>query len=154
MTDRRIEILTLLLTHYNDVEDALRGPSGVKGDGGAGPSMSQEWNHRSYQELERCLKLMRNEAPWLWWDVRERFLNYQTCRIRVPVTRSAKGPRPQLPPNTEEIAPVELDTKHGVYLVRRWAEHVNPANVTAGLEWISTEFHGEPFLPDAFLEAA
>lgn len=153
MTDRRIEILTLLLTHYNDVEDPTYGASGIPGNGTKLPRMNPEWN-RTYQELERCLRLMRNEAPWLWWDIRERFLNYQTCRIRVPVTRTAKGPRPHLPPNTEEIAPVQLDTKHGIYLVRRWAEHVNPTNITAGLEWISTTFQGEPFLPDALLEAA
>lgn len=153
MTDRRLDIITELLRHYNTVEDPTYGPSGIPGNGTKTPAMNPEWN-RTYRELERCLKLMRNEAPWLWWDIRERFLNAQECRIRVPVTRTPKGPRPVLPANTEEIAPVELDTKHGIYLVRRWAEHVRPDRVRAGLEWISLRFVGEPFLPDAFLEAA
>ena len=151
MTDRRLELITTLLRHYNDVEDTLR-CNGIPGSGSRTPQMSEDWKRSSYPELERCLRLMRNEAPWLWWDIRERFLASSRRRIVCPVTRTPKGPRPILPPHTEEIAPIELDNKRGTYLVIQWNPKVNQENVDAGLKWISATFHGEPFLPLSFLE--
>jgi len=153
VTGRRHQIIVELLRHYNDVEDPCRSPDGVRGTGGRVIGMLPEWN-TTYRELERCLKLMRNEAPWLWRDVRERFLANTTRRITVQVIRSQKGPRPVLPPNTEEIAPIQLDSKTGVYLVRQWSESVDVERVDAGIRWISDQFRGEPYLPQAIIEAA
>ena len=142
-----------MLRYFNDAEEVLNGPSGIRGDGDATPGMAPVWN-RSYRELDRCLRKMRDEAPWLWWDVRERFLGCDYRVVECPLKRTQKGPVPRLPANCEEVAIVEYLARTAVVRVRRWSELVRPERVAAGVRWVSDEFRGEPFLPEEMREAA
>lgn len=147
---RRQEIITEMLRHYNDAEDPMNGPSGVRGDGLSLPLMPEAWN-QSYRELERVLKVMRDEVPWLWWDIRERFL---ACQVRMVEAKVSKG-RVKLPDNCEVAAgAVEVGSKTVKVRVRQWSPLVRQERVEAGVCWISERFRGEPFLPDEFAEQA
>lgn len=147
---RREEIIVEMLRHYNDAEDPAFAMAGIRGDGTRVPEMSQAWN-RSYRELERCVRLMRDEAPWLWWDVRERFL---ACQVRMVDARVRNG-KVRLPAHCEVAAgAVEVGAKSVRVRVRSWSPLVDMARVEAGVRWISDRFRGEPFLPRELTEEA
>lgn len=146
---RREEILVEMLRHFNECEDPAR-LNGEPGSGDRTPLMAPEWN-RSYRELERCIRLMRDEVPWLWWDVRERFL---ACEVRTIEVRVKNG-KPRLPAHCEVAAgAVEVGAKSVRVRVRAWSPLVRPERVEAGVRWLSGRFRGEPFLPKELTEAA
>ena len=139
----RREIIVEMLRRYNDAEDPCQSGTGLRGTGDRVPLMPAEWN-RSFRELERVLKLMRSEAPWLWWDLRERFLS---CQIRT-VDATVKNGVLRLPDCCELAAgAVDIGARSVRVRVVSWSPLVRPERVEKGVDWVVSRFQGDPFLP-------
>ena len=133
--------LTTLLTWYDLVTD--RGTaSGTSGTGGGPIRMGREWHHRSYQELERCLWLLRTSGHA---SHRAHLIAYYAAPTRL-VNRAGrvKGP-------TGKLITVDASsdlTRRRERIVAAW---IQLPSVRVALEMIGDTFQGDPSLPDAFL---
>jgi hypothetical protein len=145
----RIEILEELLRRYGEAQETMN--KGGVGDGDAVTLMPLTWNE-SYRELERVLKVMRTERRSQWFHVTERYLRCTERVAEVRVVRTKRGPELKLPPHSElgAGAPEIAGATARVRLVV-WKPEVRMEKVRRGLEYVSAEFRGEPFLPAEFL---
>jgi hypothetical protein len=145
----KIQIIEEMLRRYGEAQETMN--KGGVGDGDAVTLMSLTWNE-SYRELERVLKAMRPVRPSQWWHLTERFLRCQDRVAEVRVVRSKRGPELKLPPHSElgAGAPEIAGATARVRLVV-WDPSVRMEKVRRGLEYVSSEFRGEPFLPAEFL---
>ena len=149
---RREDIIVEMLKRYTEAqEEAL---TGSPGDGSHVPLMPTTWN-RSYRELERCLKLMRDARSKQYWHVCERYIRAEILTLTVPFSKAKKGPLPKLPPHTELVAGAKFSGEAmAAVRVRRWKPEVREEKVRNGIDYLSGTFRGEPFLPAEFQEAA
>lgn len=146
----RKELLVELLRSYHDACSA--GDIG-EGSGSLGDRlllMSEEWHEGSYSELHRALCVMRAERPAEYWHVAERYLR---C------TRRQTMGCPECRQYTREgIRHVHYVNGRGQKVERtriieeRWNPRVSEYALSRGLDYLSTEFRGEPFLPKAIYE--
>ena len=90
MTDR--DRIVVLLDHYQAVCEGI--PTGGIGDDDDGvlALMCREWNHPSYQRLERLLVVMHERWPRMRAAVRERFERYSERRVAYCVVCHATEP--------------------------------------------------------------
>ena len=144
-----------MLRRYNDIEDPTNGSTGIRGTGDRLPRMNPEWNH-SYRELERCLKLLRDERTrdpkhgGQYWHLHQRYIAATTATIECHV----RNGKIKLPPHCELAAgQVQVGAKTVRVQVRRWNPAVDNRKVRRSIEWISDHFRGEPFLPLELLAA-
>lgn len=73
---------------------------------------------------------------------------------KVKLLRFVKG-APVLPERCEVAAgTVSVGERFATVRVWVWPEWVDESLVAAGLEWLSGEYRGEPFLPEEFLAVA
>jgi hypothetical protein len=146
----RVEIFEEMLRRYSEAQETMN--KGGMGDGSSVTLMPLTWNE-SYRELERVLKLMREERPSQWWHLTERFLRCQDQVAEVRVFRTRKGPEFRLPAHCELGAGAPQIAGHTarVRLVV-WSSSVRMEKVRRGLEYVSQQFRGDPFLPQEFLE--
>lgn len=145
----RLEILEEMLRRYNDIEDPTTAGTGIRGTGDRLPRMNPEWNH-SYRELERCLKLLRQERPSQYAHLRARYIGCATASIECHV----RNGKIRLPAHCELAAgQTQVGAKTIRVQVRRWDPWVDNQKVKRALEWISDHFRGEPYLPLELLAA-
>lgn len=109
------------------------------------PSMYREG---SYVELERVLRVMRDspsgDVRQMWWNVSARFIWVQRRLVTVYVTRSRKGPVPQVPPFSELETVVEVDGNQAKVRLSCWSERVVDELVDRGVSWIADSmFEGD-----------
>lgn len=140
----REDIIVEMLKRYTEAQET--GIRDGMGDGEGYPGMPPTWN-RSYEELERCLRLLRAERKSQYWHVCERFIRPEVVTLTVP---SQKG-KPKLPPHTELVAGAASTKEKTMRVrVRRWSPKVKLQKVSKGVERLSETFKGEPYLPDEF----
>ena len=146
--DRRCEIIVEMLKRFHEArEEAL---SGQPGDGSHVPQMPSTWN-ASYRELERCLRLLRDDRPKQYRQVYLRYVDHTGRTMEVTFHRG----KPKLPPNTELLAGAAISGEKSARVrVRAWPDWVKQVEVDKGVRYLSDQFRGEPFLPRAFQEAA
>ena len=150
----REEIFDEMLDHFKAAQETLWSGQGAdaEADGGV-RAMPAVWND-SYRELERVLQRMKNLATpddlasmgfrLAFFALRDWYLH---C-VKHPVYDPAQIIRFQ----KRGILHEEEKTKKVV----RWRieRKADPRMVHRGIEWISGEFVGEPFLPKEIVEVA
>lgn len=151
----RAEVITELLSRYDELVSPLNGPSGVRGDGDSVISTPATYT-ASVRELERLLRVMREDRTEalqivggpkvsvrsLWWHVHHRYIAATTRTVDVEVVRRGKnGKRARV---LERRAVASFDRA------------VNPQLVSAGVAWMAAAWSlpSEPMLPSALLVAA
>lgn len=121
--------------------------------------MSKLWHEGSYKELHRALYVMRAERPSEYWHVAERYLRCtrrQTmgcpeCGQWTPEHVNHHKHRNKLTGKPEKV-------HRGPIVEERWNPRVEWCDkcvlgkacscaLGRGLEYLSLEFRGEPFLP-------
>jgi hypothetical protein len=150
----KAQTIVEMLRYYTLAQETLNGPSGIHGTGELTVAMSSMWND-SYRELERCLKLLREERKSQYWHVTQRFIYAEAVTLEVPVKRDRNGNVVfKLPPNTELVAGAgSVGDKKAKARCRRWLPGVRKEKVKLGVAWLAKSFNGEPYLPKE-LEAA
>lgn len=131
-----------MLARYEDAQETLNGPSDIKGDGNSIAAMPSTWND-SYRELERCLLKLRTERPTQYWHLCERYVRCATKQIEVPMQNG----KPKLPPHTELAAIRETGRRYTTVMVKQWTPAVRAEKVRKAIDYIASEFKGEPYLP-------
>jgi hypothetical protein len=161
----RRETLVAMLERYREAQEAF-GESSGPGDGSHVPMMSPLWN-RSFRELERCLHRMRDERPSQYHHLGERYLRCQR-RQKTLLFKAGEYMKPdgnrwvKLGPNEDVAVGFVTEGTRGKTsqtlgpadcVVVSWAGHVRRQKVERAVDWLVDVFDGDPFLPDAFLEA-
>lgn len=142
----RRERITFLLENYMEVEQGLQEPKSGPGD--FIPQMCRAYRHPSYVELRRVLLILQSTEPVIWWDLAETYFRFQ--ERRVAWCSHCGG---EYPTRFEESL-----HRHGRKLVkliprvvRRRSLAIRPENVNTAIDWLTDNFHGEPFIPDELL---
>jgi hypothetical protein len=164
---RREELIVALLRNH-DLGASTK--EGVRGDDGsvallphsstcrmrtAAPARCTCWL-RGLAELERCMRLMRQQQRHLWLAVHERYV----AVIRKPLDVQVSHWQPLVGENIEVIGllnKTDLNKRgdgNSRVLVEMWRQGVNPNDVVAGIRWLAATFEGSPELPVELLEAA
>lgn len=141
--------IAILLHHYRDVCEGIptnkpRGDDLIIG-------MCEEWNHASYQQLERLLRVM---PPKMRAALRARYERYTEHRIAwcrkcgahpaAHAVLGAKGNIHRHPPGRS----ITLQAK----VVRVFPRDDDPAQVGEALGWLELHWAGEVDLPKAIIE--
>lgn len=163
---KREQVLVELLDRYRELADPLNGPSGIAGDGDAIVGMPRTYTP-SVRELERLMKLMRVEAPSIWWHTNEYFLR-PTPKVATAVWKGARwtGLEPHQrvlasPGGWAKFLAKERGRKSGrgtefrVTIVQ-WDPAVRLEKVRRGITWLASNWSAahEPFLPAEIAVAA
>ncbi len=130
--------------------DALSDGSLSKGDGGGVIQMPVLYKHGSYQELERCLREMRDNGQRReWWHVSSRYCWGSIRRHPVPSRLTRQGRVPVLPLRSELLIQGEslgkLTADGPVLVVAQyytWDEGVEPKIVDSGLGTLTEMMYG------------
>lgn len=127
-----VERVELLLRTLNEARVSYGEPST-----GTGSSiMPSTYNAGSYQELERCLVVLR-ESPYrnLWWHASSRYRWGETQTMICRVERRKNRPDIfQLPPYCELIAGgPAIGSKSALVRVYHWSDDVDEKRAHAGL---------------------
>lgn len=146
MTLRPSDIVIAMLEHYMD----LCGP----GDMGSGTSYPDSrplqyhplWKQGTFFELARCLLLMREEQPRLYWHTAERYLRVET-RITMGCPGCGKATR-EGDRHTHHDGMQTRRFDRSRIVEKRWHPDVDPKVVEQGIEWIVCCHRGPPYLPD------
>ena len=144
------------LTAHEVVVEMLRSYSDVCGQGerGAGSDRSDDrilmmsplWAEGSYAELYRCLYVMREKAPSLYWHTAERYLRLRRRRTEgCPECRQATKPGTRHTHYVKNLGRIRFE--RGFILQEVWHPGVDEAKVAQGVDWIVGEHRGPPFLP-------
>lgn len=149
----RKERIEVLLHNYVDVEIGLQDRN-FRGDDFL-PRMSRAWNHPSYRELRRVVKIMQDTEPRLFWPLAETFFRYQEVRI-AECPKCHRRYNPSLAWDEEKGEGGFC--KHGggavklrPSVVRKISQAVRPEELDKALDWLEAAFVGEPFIPDDLL---
>jgi hypothetical protein len=140
--ERRVVVLLRTLNDARQAWDVRSGGDGVL----LMPSMYREG---SYVELERVLRVMRDstghDVRQMWWNVSARFIWVQRRLVTVHVSRSRKGPVPQVPPFSELETVVDLQGNEARIRLSCWNDRVADELVERGVSWIADSmFDGDP----------
>lgn len=168
--------IATLLHHYRDVCDGIPNlRTGGCGDGCAlDPKdrwlcsrygcddervlalMCEEWNHPSYQQLERLLVVMQERWPRIRQAVRSRYERYSERRVawcpRCGVTNPAQriGDAHKNPCRDRRGNTVEMREK----IVRVLPVDDRPELIADALDWLERHWTGEVDLPDSIIAYA
>lgn len=116
--------------------------------------MSRAYNSRTYQELIRCMKALRDEENRIYWHVAQTYRASRRMVFACPKCDKSCEPAAK---HLDAHGNIRRQCKHGdqVFWVRKAVPVVNaavdPELVLAGVRWIADRFDGEPFIPDALL---
>lgn len=147
----RRETIEFLLENYRDVEDGLQ-DGGISFDGaGYSPRMCRAWSHPSYVELRRCVALLQNNEPILWWDFQQHYFRYDVKRVAY-CPRCLKEAPPWCA--GEQHRHGQKSATMVLKSVRKRSLAIKPKNVKAGIGYVDLNFRGEPFVPDDLLSLA
>lgn len=142
-----------LLYFYVDVEVGLQDRAYRSDD--FLPRMSRAWNHPSYKELRRLIRLMQDTEPFLYWHISETFFRYQEVRV-AECPKCGRQYAPTL--GWDEDKDEGGFCKHGSGAVRlrpktirKISKAVRPFERELGIAWLERHFQGEPFIPDDLL---
>ena len=145
MSLSRKELLVELLRTYHDVQLPELGMGSDSSDDRV-LLMSHLWHQGSYKELHRSLYVMRAERPAEYWHVAERYLR---CTRRQTVGCPECGQwTPENIRHRHYINGRHQKVERGPIIEERWHRKVDAVSLERGLDYLSTEFRGEPFLPD------
>lgn len=161
--------LEILLDHYRDVLEGARDRSaGCSREGcrlaprdrwlcqvygcadaeGVLALMNRDWNHASYQQLERLLGRMREDAPRLAWNLLRRFLHYHEVR-RAWCRKCGFHPPGHVgrvhahPPGKSVTLVARVKREHGT---------ADLAAVERAIDWLLERWEGEVELPPGVAE--
>lgn len=150
---KKAEIIVEMLRRLEDARETQNGPSGLKGDGQSIPLMPPTWND-SYRELDRCLALMREKRPSQHCHVCERYV-VTSKKLHRKEVHIRNGKITGINAHEELYAgqPTIKADKIEV-IIYRWQPWVRAEKVRRGIEWLTNEFRGEPYLPLEFVQAA
>lgn len=150
----REETIVEMLRRYNEAQDPSA-KSGLPGTGEHVPLMPATWN-TSFRELERCLKQLRDERKSQYWHLCERYVRAEVKTVLCGVRKAPNGQRElRLPPHSELVAGAPVSGESTAYVrLRVWSPAVRPEKARRGVEWISDNFRGEPFLPSEMTQEA
>lgn len=155
-TQRSRALVVELLRTLDDALNDTNG-SGSSSDGGV-IQMPVLYHHGSYQELERCLRTMRDDYRTQWWHLSMRYRwGDPHRRLLVPSRKTRQGRIPLLPPRTELRIQGETLAK-GLMLVYCycWDDRVSQRMVDRGVETLTGLMYGGQWwrltLPKPFLE--
>ena len=110
--------------------------------------MCEEWNHASYQQLERLLTLMHQRWPWMRQAVRARFERYSEHRIAW----CAKcGAHPSAKEGSIHLHPPGRSVTLTAKVVRVLPQDDDPARIGDALDWLERHWKGEVDLPEAIM---
>ena len=131
----------------------------VRTTGGGVTLMPVLYNHGSYQELERCLGVMRdNGARQQWWHLSMRYSwGDPDHTVVVQSRKTRQGRVPVLPDRSElRIQGETLDRGLMVVTVYTWDERVQPTLVSQGIDVLTSLMYGGQWwrltLPKPFME--
>lgn len=149
----RRERIERLLYHYLDVENGLQDRN-FRGDDFL-PRMSRAWNHPSYKELRRLIRVMQDTEPFIYWHLAETYFRYREVRIaECPKCGRQYAPGLAWDEDKDEGG----FCKHGggsvrlrPQTVRRISQAVRPFERELAIAWLDRHFVGEPFIPDDLL---
>lgn len=136
------ETIEFLLTHYLDVINGIYDhPRSHEGP----TLMCRSWNHPSYQQLEQLRQRIRHEQPRLHWHLAETY-------FRPIQRRTAYCPRCQQHAPPSHIGHVHQHGRRTIALVPRIQRVISPLvrarYVSEGVQWLASEWQGEPQIPD------
>ena len=139
--------IAILLHHYRDVCEGIGGIQ-PRGDDVLA-LMCEEWNHESYQQLERLLRVMHERWPLLRQALRVRYERYSEHRIAWCVKCGAhpaghEGRIHSHPPARS----ITLVPK----VVRVYSQDDRPTVVDDAIAWLERHWRGEVDLPKAIIE--
>jgi len=148
----RRDRIVVLLEHYNDVQPGLVDTDGGDGSGGGGLLADGCWKHYSYRELERLLGVMRDTSRATYWHLAETY--FWAPRRRVAYCPSCRRSSP--------TSKIDTFHKHGhgrtFKLVpkaeRMVSPRVRPKIVALAIDWLESNWNGEPLIPDDLLGVA
>lgn len=168
MNDRRQQLIIQLLRLAADPHQLGAALEGIPGTGTALPIRPHEPHCHltthghctcwltSLDETHRCLRTMRHTQRPLWYAIHERYV----AATRKPTLIQVRRGRPILEPHQTALSLIsrtDLD-RHGNgttrILIETWRPGLNPDRITAGLTWLTDNFHGNPQLPLDLLHAA
>jgi hypothetical protein len=128
--------LILLLQTLEDAQTSWH-----TGTGNGGPQLMPSAYHQgSYPELEAALRTMRDNPttrPW-WWPLNQRYRWGTLHRTKLTYRRTIKGPRPQLPPNTELINTGTTNGQTMQATIYRWTPTVDHPTVSQALDHLAS----------------
>lgn len=110
---------------------------------------------RTFDELDRCLRLLRELRPGQYAHLNARYLQAVTVHRRVWFRHGrwqGLGPSEQVLGYDMRGRGTPASREYEV-LVQVWPGWVRRRKVEGGLEWLVETFRGEPYLPDEVLAA-
>jgi hypothetical protein len=116
------------------------------------------YNHGSYQELERCLGVMRDRYRQQWWHLSMRYRwGDPDHTVVVQSKKTRQGRVPVLPERSElRIQGETLGKGLMVVTVYTWDERVQPTLVSQGIDVLTSLMYGGQWwrltLPKPFME--
>lgn len=153
----RRERIELLLKHYQAVCEGLPGIE-EPDDSDVLALMCEEWNHASYQQLERLLKVMHERWPRHRQAIRVRFERYEERRVAYCRVCGKTAPAGLIgePHVRGTVAGKKLYCRVGTKLVDmilriERVEYGDPLLVVEAVEWLDRHWRGEADVPEAIL---
>lgn len=142
MTKR--EGLIEMLKRFKEAQETLLGPTDFRqGEPDGVTLMPLSWN-RSFRELDRCLRRLRDRKPTLYRHLRERYIDPEIVTVDLLV----KNGKVIYPACCEHDAgQPQIGSKMARVRVRRWRTTLNDALVKEGIDWLMVEFNETPSLP-------
>lgn len=165
---RRQEIITELLTHYQDL---IAPTTGGPGDG-TGTIQTPPTYTKTVRLLEHALREMRLVACWNWWHINERYIRSERS---IKTLGRINGHWINLAPNqaivsqpggwtlalTDQRKPKNANgTPRPEFIpvtICTWNPQVRQENLNSGIAWIARQFdhYGcEPYVPPQLHEIA
>ena len=139
--------IAVLLHHYRDVCEGIAGIEPAGDDVLA--LMCEEWNHSSYQQLERLLVVMHDRWPRMRQAVRTHYERYSEHRIawcrRCGAHPVANEGRIHLHPPGRSVTLVAK-------VVRVYPSNDNLLAIQDALDWLENHWAGEVDLPKAVMD--
>lgn len=134
----RRDRIIILLDHYRDYFEISCGGTGAGKD--YGPQLPRMANHTSVKELCRCLELLNRMAPAHYQHLKA----YYTAEWRTAWAAKRK----LVPFAQREGAHYDPKRRAYAYRCRATPAWVIPRMVELGVDFVASEFRGEPFIPD------
>ena len=145
----RRDRITLLLEHYQAVMEGLPGIE-EPDDSDVLALMCEEWNHPSYQQLERLLRVMHERWPVLRVALRMRYERYSERRVAWCPKCGVTEPAARI--GSAHKNPCRDRRNHLVDMsVRIVRSSPQVRHETEAVDWLDRHWRGDAAVPDAIL---
>jgi hypothetical protein len=115
--------------------------------------MCRAWNSGSYRQLERLRKQLRDQQPFTYWHLAERYIRPSFRQVlRCPGCQLEVGTWKQNDPNWGGIHTHKRKTYRFMpALTKVVSQTVDPIRVEDGITWIDQHWRGTAPLPEDLL---